>query len=159
MVSFKCQFNSFDQRCLQNIDRFFLFYCAASDMLPEAVLPPSKEHSYAQWLERSYQARESRSSQMGNIDCSLSLFPINQQHNAISQGMHTLSQVWHCSTGVSRTYEEGLPSLCALPFLYLFLSQKAWMLWKPSRPKIWGSVLYANTVVILLPVWVLDLSF
>ncbi|KAK7898911.1 hypothetical protein WMY93_019764 [Mugilogobius chulae] len=28
-----------------------------SGMLPEAVLPPSKEHSYAQWLERSYQQR------------------------------------------------------------------------------------------------------
>ncbi|XP_067111823.1 histone-lysine N-methyltransferase 2B [Osmerus mordax] len=25
-------------------------------MLPEAVLPPSREHSYAQWLERTYQA-------------------------------------------------------------------------------------------------------
>ncbi|CAB1351242.1 unnamed protein product, partial [Coregonus sp. 'balchen'] len=29
--------------------------CLASGMLPEAVLPPSKEHSYAQWLERTYQ--------------------------------------------------------------------------------------------------------
>ncbi|KAJ0003412.1 hypothetical protein NQD34_008510, partial [Periophthalmus magnuspinnatus] len=28
-----------------------------SGMLPEAVLPPSKEHSYAQWMERSYQQR------------------------------------------------------------------------------------------------------
>ncbi|XP_029920057.1 histone-lysine N-methyltransferase 2B isoform X2 [Myripristis murdjan] len=26
-----------------------------SHMLPEAVVPPSKEHSYAQWLERTYQ--------------------------------------------------------------------------------------------------------
>uniref|UniRef100_A0A8C6S2X1 [histone H3]-lysine(4) N-methyltransferase n=1 Tax=Neogobius melanostomus TaxID=47308 RepID=A0A8C6S2X1_9GOBI len=32
-----------------------------SGMLPEAVLPPSKEHSYAQWLERSYQQRASHS--------------------------------------------------------------------------------------------------
>ncbi|XP_056255061.1 histone-lysine N-methyltransferase 2B isoform X2 [Seriola aureovittata] len=31
-----------------------------SGMLPEAVLPPSKEHSYAQWLERTYQPKESR---------------------------------------------------------------------------------------------------
>uniref|UniRef100_A0A3Q3MGY6 [histone H3]-lysine(4) N-methyltransferase n=1 Tax=Mastacembelus armatus TaxID=205130 RepID=A0A3Q3MGY6_9TELE len=31
-----------------------------SGMLPEAVLPPSKEHSYAQWLERTYQSKESR---------------------------------------------------------------------------------------------------
>ncbi|XP_072304064.1 histone-lysine N-methyltransferase 2A isoform X1 [Eucyclogobius newberryi] len=28
-----------------------------SGMLPEAVLPPSREHSYAQWMERSYQQR------------------------------------------------------------------------------------------------------
>lgn len=32
-------------------------------MLPEAVLPPSKEHSYAQWLERTYQSKESRAPQ------------------------------------------------------------------------------------------------
>ncbi|XP_035476375.2 histone-lysine N-methyltransferase 2B isoform X2 [Scophthalmus maximus] len=36
-----------------------------SAMLPEAVLPPSKEHSYAQWLERTYQPKESRGPQSG----------------------------------------------------------------------------------------------
>ncbi|KAK2830486.1 hypothetical protein Q5P01_018417 [Channa striata] len=39
-----------------------------SDMLPEAVLPPSKEHSYAQWLERTYQPKESRGPQAGETD-------------------------------------------------------------------------------------------
>ncbi|KAF6723488.1 Histone-lysine N-methyltransferase 2B [Oryzias melastigma] len=34
-----------------------------SGMLPDAVLPPSQEHSYAQWLERTYQAREARAPQ------------------------------------------------------------------------------------------------
>ncbi|MED6251287.1 hypothetical protein ATANTOWER_027286 [Ataeniobius toweri] len=29
-----------------------------SGMLPEAVLPPSKEHSYAQWMERAFHTRE-----------------------------------------------------------------------------------------------------
>ncbi|KAF7211023.1 histone-lysine N-methyltransferase 2B isoform X3 [Nothobranchius furzeri] len=29
-----------------------------SGMLPEAVLPPSKEHSYAQWVERTYQPKD-----------------------------------------------------------------------------------------------------
>uniref|UniRef100_A0A3B3XQE2 [histone H3]-lysine(4) N-methyltransferase n=1 Tax=Poecilia mexicana TaxID=48701 RepID=A0A3B3XQE2_9TELE len=29
-------------------------------MLPEAVLPPSKEHSYAQWMERVYRTREAQ---------------------------------------------------------------------------------------------------
>uniref|UniRef100_UPI003AADCCE6 histone-lysine N-methyltransferase 2B n=1 Tax=Centroberyx gerrardi TaxID=166262 RepID=UPI003AADCCE6 len=38
-----------------------------SRMLPEAVVPPSKEHSYAQWLERTYQLpKESRGPQEGN---------------------------------------------------------------------------------------------
>ncbi|XP_016533392.1 histone-lysine N-methyltransferase 2B isoform X1 [Poecilia formosa] len=31
-----------------------------SGMLPEAVLPPSKEHSYAQWMERVYRTREAQ---------------------------------------------------------------------------------------------------
>uniref|UniRef100_A0A3B3VJD6 [histone H3]-lysine(4) N-methyltransferase n=1 Tax=Poecilia latipinna TaxID=48699 RepID=A0A3B3VJD6_9TELE len=31
-----------------------------SGMLPEAVLPPSKEHSYAQWMERAYRTREAQ---------------------------------------------------------------------------------------------------
>uniref|UniRef100_A0A8D2ZRT1 [histone H3]-lysine(4) N-methyltransferase n=1 Tax=Scophthalmus maximus TaxID=52904 RepID=A0A8D2ZRT1_SCOMX len=46
-----------------------LFDCSCpsfySAMLPEAVLPPSKEHSYAQWLERTYQPKESRGPQSG----------------------------------------------------------------------------------------------
>ncbi|XP_026202752.1 histone-lysine N-methyltransferase 2B isoform X2 [Anabas testudineus] len=43
-----------------------------SGMLPEAVLPPSKEHSYAQWLERTYQPKESRGPQAGISDSWLS---------------------------------------------------------------------------------------
>ncbi|XP_061122705.1 histone-lysine N-methyltransferase 2B isoform X3 [Syngnathus typhle] len=31
-----------------------------SSMLPEAVIPPSREHSYAQWTQRTYQPRESK---------------------------------------------------------------------------------------------------
>ncbi|XP_029023836.1 histone-lysine N-methyltransferase 2B [Betta splendens] len=47
-----------------------------SNMLPEAVLPPSKEHSYAQWLERTYQAKESRGPQAGKTP--LSSLPTQQ---------------------------------------------------------------------------------
>ncbi|XP_037119271.1 histone-lysine N-methyltransferase 2B isoform X1 [Syngnathus acus] len=36
-----------------------------SSMLPEAVIPPSKEHSYAQWTQRTYQPRESKGTQAG----------------------------------------------------------------------------------------------
>ena len=35
----------------------FFFYPPRA-MLPYAVLPPSREHSYAQWLERTYHACE-----------------------------------------------------------------------------------------------------
>ncbi|XP_041665951.1 histone-lysine N-methyltransferase 2B isoform X2 [Cheilinus undulatus] len=41
-----------------------------SGMLPEAVLPPSKEHSYAQWLERTYQPRELKGQQSGRTPLS-----------------------------------------------------------------------------------------
>ncbi|XP_074542935.1 histone-lysine N-methyltransferase 2B isoform X2 [Halichoeres trimaculatus] len=41
-----------------------------SGMLPEAVLPPSKEHSYAQWMERTYQPREFRGQQTGKTPLS-----------------------------------------------------------------------------------------
>ncbi|XP_045077841.1 histone-lysine N-methyltransferase 2B-like isoform X2 [Coregonus clupeaformis] len=43
-------FHSQDQKMWDPISKDF-----PSGMLPEAVLPPSKEHSYAQWLERTYQ--------------------------------------------------------------------------------------------------------
>uniref|UniRef100_A0A3P8S9I3 [histone H3]-lysine(4) N-methyltransferase n=1 Tax=Amphiprion percula TaxID=161767 RepID=A0A3P8S9I3_AMPPE len=52
-----------------------------SGMLPEAVLPPSKEHSYAQWLERTYQAKECRGPQMGKTEPLLPSF-IAQQPGA-----------------------------------------------------------------------------
>ncbi|XP_028978530.2 histone-lysine N-methyltransferase 2A isoform X2 [Esox lucius] len=38
-----------------------------SGMLPEAVLPPSKEHSYAQWLERTYQFTRGDLQQMNSV--------------------------------------------------------------------------------------------
>ncbi|XP_054619585.1 histone-lysine N-methyltransferase 2B isoform X2 [Dunckerocampus dactyliophorus] len=40
----------------------------ASGTFPEAVLPPSKEHSYAQWTKRTYQPRECRGPQAGKAD-------------------------------------------------------------------------------------------
>ncbi|CAL8297980.1 unnamed protein product [Lota lota] len=36
-------------------------------MLPDAVLPPSREHSYAQWLERTYQACEDSPAQAPSL--------------------------------------------------------------------------------------------
>ncbi|XP_035650950.1 histone-lysine N-methyltransferase 2B-like isoform X1 [Oncorhynchus keta] len=43
-------FHSQDQKMWDPLSKDF-----PSGMLPEAVLPPSMEHSYAQWLERTYQ--------------------------------------------------------------------------------------------------------
>ncbi|KAM8840679.1 histone-lysine N-methyltransferase 2B isoform 2-T2 [Spinachia spinachia] len=43
-----------------------------SGMLPEAVLPPSKEHSYAQWLERTYQPKVTRGQPAGKPDSVMS---------------------------------------------------------------------------------------
>ncbi|KAM8884680.1 histone-lysine N-methyltransferase 2B isoform 2-T2 [Synchiropus picturatus] len=46
-------FSWLPKECLKK--RNFLSEDFPSGMLPEAVLPPSKEHSYAQWLERTHQ--------------------------------------------------------------------------------------------------------
>ncbi|KAI3358673.1 hypothetical protein L3Q82_015076 [Scortum barcoo] len=51
-----------------------------SGMLPEAVLPPSKEHSYAQWLERTYQPKESRGPQTGKTESLLPSVTAHSQH-------------------------------------------------------------------------------
>uniref|UniRef100_A0A3Q3KFA8 [histone H3]-lysine(4) N-methyltransferase n=1 Tax=Monopterus albus TaxID=43700 RepID=A0A3Q3KFA8_MONAL len=54
-------------------------------MLPEAVLPPSKEHSYAQWLERTYQPKESMGPQAGKADALLSSVIEDARHCALCQ--------------------------------------------------------------------------
>ncbi|XP_026155382.1 histone-lysine N-methyltransferase 2A isoform X2 [Mastacembelus armatus] len=51
-----------------------------SGMLPEAVLPPSKEHSYAQWLERTYQSKESRGPPAGKTEPLLSIQQSGRLH-------------------------------------------------------------------------------
>lgn len=61
-----------------------------SGMLPEAVLPPSKEHSYAQWLERTYQPRESRGPQTGKTDSLL--FPVTAQQSGVSHSLPLYSK-------------------------------------------------------------------
>ncbi|XP_035849024.1 histone-lysine N-methyltransferase 2A isoform X1 [Sander lucioperca] len=69
-----------------------------SGMLPEAVLPPSKEHSYAQWLERTYQSKESRGPQAGKTDSVLS--SVTTQQSGVS---HSLPLYSH---GVKRDLES-----------------------------------------------------
>ncbi|KAL0962577.1 hypothetical protein UPYG_G00341980 [Umbra pygmaea] len=55
-------FHSNDQKMWDPLSKEF-----PSGMLPEAVLPPSKEHSYAQWLERTYQFRWSGLQQLNSV--------------------------------------------------------------------------------------------
>lgn len=63
-------------------------------MLSEAVLPPSKEHSYAQWLERTYERRESRALQTGKAVSLLS--PVTTEQSGVSQGMETVVYIREC---------------------------------------------------------------
>lgn len=58
-------------RCLKWLSSVCFYPLLFSGMLPEAVLPPSKEHSYAQWLERTYQLKNSRDPQTGKTDSSV----------------------------------------------------------------------------------------
>ncbi|XP_067468836.1 histone-lysine N-methyltransferase 2B isoform X2 [Thunnus thynnus] len=60
-----------------------------SGMLPEAVLPPSKEHSYAQWLKRTYQLKESRGPQAGKTDSLLSSVATLQSGASHSLPLHS----------------------------------------------------------------------
>lgn len=60
-----------------------------SGMLPEAVLPPSKEHSYAQWLERTYQPKESRGPQAGKTDSLLSSVATQQFGASYNLPLHS----------------------------------------------------------------------
>ena len=70
-----------------------LFDCMSpslhSGMLPEAVLPPSKEHSYAQWLERTYQLEESRGPPAGRSDPLLSSLTTKQSGATRSLPLHS----------------------------------------------------------------------
>uniref|UniRef100_G3NJV0 [histone H3]-lysine(4) N-methyltransferase n=1 Tax=Gasterosteus aculeatus aculeatus TaxID=481459 RepID=G3NJV0_GASAC len=63
-------FNGFPPSFLKKCNTFSLEF--PSGMLPEAVLPPSKEHSYAQWLERTYQPKVTRGQLAGKPDSVMS---------------------------------------------------------------------------------------
>ncbi|XP_068431284.1 histone-lysine N-methyltransferase 2B isoform X2 [Clinocottus analis] len=69
-----------------------------SGMLPEAVLPPSKEHSYAQWLERTYQSKETLGQEAGKTDSVLSSVTTQQ------------SDLMHDSPLYSRGMKSDLPT-------------------------------------------------
>ncbi|XP_051245478.1 histone-lysine N-methyltransferase 2B isoform X2 [Dicentrarchus labrax] len=103
-----------------------------SGMLPEAVLPPSKEHSYAQWLERTYQPKECRGPQAGKAGSLLS--SVTTQLSGVS---HSLPLYSHgVMSDVETTKAEDMRQ-CALCQQYgdyapcdagrlLYLGQNEW---------------------------------
>ncbi|KAM9838222.1 histone-lysine N-methyltransferase 2B [Aulostomus maculatus] len=103
-----------------------------SGMLPEAVLPPSKEHSYAQWLKRTYQPKESGGPQEGKMELPLSSVTTLQSTATHSLPLH--------SSGVMSDHETSITEdlrQCALCQQYgdsapsdagrlLYLGQNEW---------------------------------
>ncbi|XP_008282049.1 histone-lysine N-methyltransferase 2B isoform X2 [Stegastes partitus] len=97
-----------------------------SGMLPEAVLPPSKEHSYAQWLERTYQAKERRGPQTGKTE---SLLPsVTAQQPGASHSLPLYSDestktedLRQCA--LCQQYGDSVPSEAGR---LLYLGQNEW---------------------------------
>ncbi|KAM9340231.1 histone-lysine N-methyltransferase 2B [Symphorus nematophorus] len=101
-----------------------------SGMLPEAVLPPSKEHSYAQWLERTYQPRESRAPQAGKTDSLLSLVTTQQSlhslplySNGVKNEMETTKTEDVRQCALCQQYGDSAPSDAGR---LLYLGQNEW---------------------------------
>ncbi|XP_045913778.1 histone-lysine N-methyltransferase 2B isoform X3 [Micropterus dolomieu] len=79
-----------------------------SGMLPEAVLPPSMEHSYAQWLERTYQPKESRGPQAGKTESVLSSVATLQ--SGVSHPLYSHGEMSHPET--TKTEDVRQCALC-----------------------------------------------
>ncbi|XP_039977815.1 histone-lysine N-methyltransferase 2B [Xiphias gladius] len=103
-----------------------------SGMLPEAVLPPSKEHSYAQWLERTYQLKESRGPQAGKTDSLLSSLNTQQTGASHSLPLHSHGVKGDLETtkgedmrqcALCQQYEDSAPSEAGR---LLYLGQNEW---------------------------------
>ncbi|XP_029369694.1 histone-lysine N-methyltransferase 2B isoform X2 [Echeneis naucrates] len=92
-----------------------------SAMLPEAVLPPSKEHSYAQWLERTYQPKEFRGPHEGKMDCLLSSLTIH--HPGGKKDMETTRREDIRQCALCQQYGDSAPSDAGR---LLYLGQNEW---------------------------------
>uniref|UniRef100_A0A4W5P6L1 [histone H3]-lysine(4) N-methyltransferase n=1 Tax=Hucho hucho TaxID=62062 RepID=A0A4W5P6L1_9TELE len=151
-------FHSQDQKMWDPISKDF-----PSDMLPEAVLPPSKEHSYAQWLERTYQVtRGSGCLQQGNSIPSL--YSVTTHQSQALEGLPLKSQGTHCAlTGALEldwTKDERQCALCqqcgdATPNdagRLLYLGQNEWAhvnccLWSAEVYEDNGALLQVHSAV------------
>ncbi|XP_020356343.2 histone-lysine N-methyltransferase 2B [Oncorhynchus kisutch] len=151
-------FHSQDQKMWDPISKDF-----PSGMLPEAVLPPSKEHSYAQWLERTYQVtRVSGCLQQGNSIPSL--YSVTTHQSRALESLTLKSQGTHCAlTGALEldwTKDERQCALCqqcgdATPNdagRLLYLGQNEWAhvnccLWSAEVYEDNGALLQVHSAV------------
>ncbi|XP_029975945.1 histone-lysine N-methyltransferase 2B isoform X1 [Salarias fasciatus] len=93
-----------------------------SGMLPEAVLPPSLEHSYAQWLERTYQLKESRGPHKGKTDSVLSSVAVRQSGLPLYSHDSTKAEdMRQCA--LCQQYGDSAPSEAGR---LLYLGQNEW---------------------------------
>ncbi|KAG7240990.1 hypothetical protein INR49_026168 [Caranx melampygus] len=92
-----------------------------SGMLPEAVLPPSKEHSYAQWLERTYQPKESRGPAVGKTDSPLS--SLNTQQPGVKDNLENTKSKDLRQCALCQQYGDSAPSDAGR---LLYLGQNEW---------------------------------
>ncbi|XP_041867439.1 histone-lysine N-methyltransferase 2B isoform X3 [Melanotaenia boesemani] len=93
-------------------------------MLPEAVLPPSKEHSYAQWLERPYQAKESKGPQKTDdmlSSITTQQFGAPQAHPLYSQESTKTEDMRQCA--LCQQHGDAAPSEAGR---LLYLGQNEW---------------------------------
>ncbi|XP_071230884.1 histone-lysine N-methyltransferase 2B-like isoform X2 [Salvelinus alpinus] len=151
-------FHSQDQKMWDPISKDF-----PSGMLPEAVLPPSKEHSYAQWLERTYQV--TRGSGCLQQENSIpSLYSVTTHQSRALESLPLKSQGTHCAlTGALEldwTKDERQCALCqqcgdATPNdagRMLFLGQNEWAhvnccLWSAEVYEDNGALLQVHSAV------------
>lgn len=167
---------------LSSLTPHIVLLCSA--MLPEAVLPPSEEHSYAQWLERTYQPKESRGPMVGKTDSPLSSLNAPQPGASHSPHLnsHGTETVAACSVSRlfrnvdvqlrcwgSRPYNLVVTSCfiscwyCNVSFLNIWCpppTPQVWKtIWKTPSIKIGGSVLCVSNMETRLPMWVLCLFY
>ncbi|AWP21535.1 putative histone-lysine N-methyltransferase 2B-like [Scophthalmus maximus] len=112
-----------------------------SAMLPEAVLPPSKEHSYAQWLERTYQPKESRGPQSGKSVSLLS--SLSTQQSDVKGGLKSTKteDVRQCT--LCQQYGDSAP-VDAGRLLYLGQNE-----WAHINCCLWSAEVYEDNSALL----------
>ncbi|XP_028317360.1 histone-lysine N-methyltransferase 2B isoform X3 [Gouania willdenowi] len=113
-----------------------------SGMLPEAVLPPSLEHSYAQWLERTYHLKESRADQTEKTNSVL--FSVKAPQPGLPQfPQESLSGEDMRQCALCQEYGDSSPSEAGR---LLYLGQNEWA---HVNCCIWSAEVYEDKCALL----------